>query len=587
MNFKFNLNNIDNINNINNIDKLHNKFILENNGNPLEPNINNPWWSMLSHKTNLGDVNKDNIILITQFYIDKDNKRQKEILETLKYNVNNKNIDKILLFNEKIYTKNEMNLTDNDLNKITQINIGKRLKFNDIFNYIEDNKIKGYIIIANSDIFFDDNLFILFKTNLINEKKIFSLLRFEHNKRGNHIFGPRGDSQDTWIFHSNYNIKKEQSKIFNFELGIPGCDNHIIYLFMILGYKVYNEPYLIKTYHNHETQKRNYNNSTKRITKPWIRLIPVTENKDGFIDRNDNWWRFNIIEENLQLFNYIKNKLNNNKNFIIPRIAGVENNYAQMGMSILNNRKVGDNEMNYIKNTIGTMKNNAGIKLSDINSIIKYSQLYLEAFNKCDIYFEWDPWGDVYKYIKGSHDFININFKNKKRLWAFTLDIFHNIYNNPWTQSLKGKRLLIVSPFKKSFEEKLPVLKEIYGVDLFPDCSFIFIKPPQTQGDCESKEFDKELDDFIHEVEKIKDDFDIALCSCGGYGNLVCSKIYDMNKSAIYVGGVLQMYFGVYGSRWMRERGAILRLFMNKHWSRPKEEEQPDGFKKVEGSCYW
>ena len=26
---------------------------------------------------------------------------------------------------------------------------------------------------------------------------------------------------------------------------------------------------------------------------------------------------------------------------------------------------------------------------------------------------------------------------------------------------------------------------------------------------------------------------------------------------------------------------------MNKHWTRPKEEECPDGHKKVEGSCYW
>ena len=497
------------------LDKLHNKFILENNGLPLEPNINNSWWSMLSPQTILGNIKKDNIILITQFYIDKDNRRQREIIDTLKNNVNNKNIDKILLFNERIYNKNEMNLNDGHMEKIEQINIGKRLKFNDIFNYIENNKLKGYIIIANSDIFFYYNLYILFKTNLINEKKIFSLLRFEHNKRGNNIFGPRGDSQDTWIFHSNYNIKKEQSKIFNFELGIPGCDNHIIYLFMMLGYKVYNEPYIIRTYHNHESQKRNYNNSTKKIGKPWIRLIPITEEKDGFLKQNSNWWRFNILEENIQLYDYIKKKLDNIKNFIIPRIAGVENNYAQVGMSILNNRKVGDNEMNYIKNTIGTMKNNAGIKLSDINSIVKYSQLYLEAFNKCDIYFEWEPWGDVYKYIKGSHDFININFKSKTRLWAFTLDIFHNIYNNPWTQSLKNKRLLIISPFKKSFEEKLPILKEIYGIDLFPGCSFIFIKPPQTQGDCESKEFDKELDDFMNEVDKIKDEFDVALCSCG------------------------------------------------------------------------
>ena len=60
-----------------------------------------------------------------------------------------------------------------------------------------------------------------------------------------------------------------------------------------------------------------------------------------------------------------------------------------------------------------------------------------------------------------------------------------------------------------------------------------------------------------------------------------------MGKSSIYVGGVLQMYFGVYGNRWLKERSDVLRLFMNKHWTRPKEEEQPDGFKKVEGSCYW
>lgn len=97
MNFK--------LNNSISIDKLHNKFILENNGNPLEPNINNAWWSMLSHKTNLGDIKKDNIILVTQFYIDKDSKRQKEILETLKYNVNNKNIDKIFYLMKKFIIK--------------------------------------------------------------------------------------------------------------------------------------------------------------------------------------------------------------------------------------------------------------------------------------------------------------------------------------------------------------------------------------------------------------------------------------------------------------------------------------------------
>ena len=60
-----------------------------------------------------------------------------------------------------------------------------------------------------------------------------------------------------------------------------------------------------------------------------------------------------------------------------------------------------------------------------------------------------------------------------------------------------------------------------------------------------------------------------------------------MGKSAIYVGGVLQMYFGVYGSRWERERPLMMKLFKNEHWVRPTSDERPQGFENVEGSCYW
>jgi hypothetical protein len=47
-------------------------------------------------------------------------------------------------------------------------------------------------------------------------------------------------------------------------------------------------------------------------------------------------------------------------------------------------------------------------------------------------------------------------------------------------------------------------------------------------------------------------------------------------KSAIYIGGVLQMYFGIYGERWLRERKSILELYINENWSRPKDNERPD-----------
>ncbi len=68
---------------------------------------------------------------------------------------------------------------------------------------------------------------------------------------------------------------------------------------------------------------------------------------------------------------------------------------------------------------------------------------------------------------------------------------------------------------------------------------------------------------------------------------MVVNKIYEMGKSAIYIGGVLQMYFGIYGMRWMRERKEVMQLYFNKYWSRPKEMERPKGYKDVEASAYW
>ena len=139
----------------------------------------------------------------------------------------------------------------------------------------------------------------------------------------------------------------------------------------------------------------------------------------------------------------------------------------------------------------------------------------------------------------------------------------------------------------QDFESKVHIREKIYGIDLFPDCELSFIKPPQTQADNPSRPFDVELDEFMKRLYNIKDTFDIALCSCGGYGNLVCAGLFDMGKSAIYVGGVLQMYFGVYGQRWLRDRPDVFKLYRNDTWSRPKPSERPQGFASIEGGCYW
>ena len=88
-------------------------------------------------------------------------------------------------------------------------------------------------------------------------------------------------------------------------------------------------------------------------------------------------------------------------------------------------------------------------------------------------------------------------------------------------------------------------------------------------------------------MDKVKDLFDVALLSCGGYGILILDYLTKIGKSAIYVGGVLQMYFGIYGRRWMVENKDILNIFLNKHWSRPKDSEKPKNYKSIESGCYF
>lgn len=534
--------------------------------------------------------NDDEIHLFSQFFIHNNSKRNAEITYCLKRNVKNDSIHKFHLLNERIYTDTEMDYPNS--NKIVQTNINKRLTFSDVFKYVRENKIKGYIVMLNIDIFLDKTIKNLFASRIDEKKTMFALLRYEYEQKDiamSRIFGPRHDSQDTWIFHTNTIISEHAEKCFSFEFGFPGCDNKIIYLMKILGYDVINDPTFIKTYHYHESNIRNY--TVKDIVPSpygWIfpqgfdsrRISLISELKQQDIWFNDN----DIIRE------YILTKVNNGQKFIIPRVAGIENNFAVYA-SMYDNFGEGDrqNLQSYFRNVAPIMKNNAGVQISTYNSIMKYSNLYLGAFENCELFCGWEKDGVCYPHIKESHDHIKTRFSSKKMVWAYALDVFHYIHSNPWTQALKGKRILIVSSFEESIREQIPNRCKLYdGVDLFPDCEFIVIKPPMTHGSEFSREFDEELNDFYIKLDKLKDSYDVALLSCGGYGNIISNHIFtEHNKSAIYMGGTLQMLFGILGRRWLVERPEVIRLYLNEFWTRTKDCEKPKGHEKIEGGCYW
>lgn len=163
-------------------------------------------------------------------------------------------------------------------------------------------------------------------------------------------------------------------------------------------------------------------------------------------------------------------------------------------------------------------------------------------------------------------------------------------FENPWTQWLEGKKVLVVHPFvesiKKQYETKrerlfdnplvLPKFKSL-------DC----IKAVQSAAGNIPEEFSSWHEALEYMKSEIaKKDFDVALIGCGAYGMPLAAFVKSLGKVGIQLAGWTQMLFGVYGERWISQQTQYSK-FINKYWIRPNENETPRKAKDIESGCYW
>ena len=237
------------------------------------------------------NICEDNIYLVSQFFLHKDSQRRKEISHCLKKNC--EIFDKIFLLNEREYSLDELQLSEEDFKKIEQIIIGRRMSYKYFLDFCKNRVITGYFILANSDIFFDSTVFNLRKGFLNCEKSIYALSRHEINSEGKISEETMLKwSQDAWIIHSNYFF--ENTNVFDIFIGKPGCDNKVLYLFYKLRFKIYNCPYFIKIFHYHENQERDYT-FKDTISPPYIHAEPIrTTEKVRLIEKS-----YHITEDSI------------------------------------------------------------------------------------------------------------------------------------------------------------------------------------------------------------------------------------------------------------------------------------------------
>jgi len=162
-----------------------------------------------------------------------------------------------------------------------------------------------------------------------------------------------------------------------------------------------------------------------------------------------------------------------------------------------------------------------------------------------------------------------------------------------WTQSLAGKKVLVIHPFEKSIRSQFQRRELLFSDSKFlPDFSLDVLRAEQTAGDNqELTKFPSWFDSLNSMKQEIgRRDFDVALIGAGAYGMFLASECKRIGKTAIHIGGALQLLFGIYGRRWTDptspDSAKVLPL-INEHWAGPAPSEVPAGVLRVEGGSYW
>ncbi|PYE22288.1 hypothetical protein C8J32_11431 [Rhizobium sp. PP-CC-3A-592] len=119
---------------------------------------------------------------------------------------------------------------------------------------------------------------------------------------------------------------------------------------------------------------------------------------------------------------------------------------------------------------------------------------------------------------------------------------------------LDDRKVLAISPFSESIQSTFLRNKRFFKNYNYPDLHLATYETPITYSGLPAEFYPDQswhdtLERMKNEVSNIE--FDIALLSCGSYAMPLGVYIRDvLKRKAIYLGGIMQMYFGIMGRRY-------------------------------------
>lgn len=290
-----------------------------------------------------------------------------------------------------------------------------------------------------------------------------------------------------------------------------------------------------------------------------------------------------------QLNKYIYNGLLNDKPFMVARFGSVELDsalyiylcdlplwkryklYIQKKIPFIRYDK------KFAQQLIDPLCNNAGFFPNDILLLSLYKNRLLEIDTPCVDCCCCSQWVNEDLALP----FFPCNIK-----FAELNDMEPYDYLQPWSSTLKGKKVLVVHPFADTIVKQYSKRDLLWeSKDVLPEFELHTIKAVQSIAG-EKTQFNNWFD-ALHYMENQMDsiDYDIAIIGCGAYGFSLAAHAKRSGKKAIHLGGATQILFGIKGKRW--DDMPVVNKFYNKYWVYPSADETPKNNNKVEGGCYW
>ena len=230
---------------------------------------------------------------------------------------------------------------------------------------------------------------------------------------------------------------------------------------------------------------------------------------------------------------------------------------------------------------------NAGVFPPIKPQLRSFAGNYREAITNSDLLAVWPS------EIQAAHDNLITRYGSDKPQVAMSvLDVFScaNLIETEeiWISRLGGKKVLVVHPFARSFQKQYSNFSKLHKVPLIPAFDAAFTSPPMTQGiSIFGGTYNSNLGAYLEVLHNItcEEKFDYALVAAGAYGLPIASFLKERAITSIYVGGALQLYFGVAGGRWKNRPD--LQKYKTPFWLETPLESPPGGANLIEGKTYW